>query len=76
MSQSHQVRVKRRGQVTIPSQIRLKFCLDEGTLLEVKDVEGSIVMKPIPRLEPGKAVGEEEYKRIIHELDQSRENWR
>ncbi len=76
MSNPTRVRVSRRGQVTIPSAIRLKLGLEEGTPLDVKEEEGTIYMKPLPRLKAGKVVGEEEYKRIIHELDQSRENWR
>ena len=38
--------------------------------------EGTIVMKSAPRLEAGKIVGEEEYKRIIRELDELRRKWR
>jgi AbrB family looped-hinge helix DNA binding protein len=32
-----QVRVKRKGQVTIPSELRLKLGIDEGALLEVQE---------------------------------------
>jgi hypothetical protein len=44
--------------------------------LEVKEEEGTITLKPTPRLKAGKSVGEEEYKKIIHELDKGRRNWR
>jgi AbrB family looped-hinge helix DNA binding protein len=76
MKKSSQVRVKRKGQVTIPSELRLKLGIEEGALLEIKEEEGAIVLKPTPPLEAGKPVGEEEYKEIIHELDNLRRNWR
>jgi AbrB family looped-hinge helix DNA binding protein len=70
------VRVKLKGQVTIPSELRSKLGIEEGTLLEVKAKDGAIVLTPEPRLEAGEVVGEEEYKKIIEELDRSRRNWR
>ena len=70
------VRVKRKGQVTIPLELRSKLGIEEGALLEIKDEDGVIVLKPAPRLESGKVVGEEEHKRIIEELDALRRKWR
>jgi AbrB family looped-hinge helix DNA binding protein len=69
------VRVKRKGQVTIPLQLRSKLGIEEGAVLEIKEEEGVITLKPTPRLKAGKAVGEEEYKKIIRELDEDRSNW-
>lgn len=76
MNKLSQVRVKRKGQVTIPLKLRSKLGIEEGALLEIKDEDGVIVLKPAARLEAGKAVGEEEYKQIIDELDQRRRQWR
>lgn len=76
MNKLFQVRVKRKGQVTIPLKLRSKLGIEEGTLLEIKDEDGAIVLRPAPRLESGKVVGEEEYKRIIGELDELRRKWR
>ena len=76
MQKSCRVRVKRKGQVTIPSELRLKLGLEEGALLEITEEKGTITLKPTPRLKAGKAVGEEEYKKIIRELDEGRRNWR
>jgi AbrB family looped-hinge helix DNA binding protein len=70
------VRVKRKGQVTIPQEIRTKLGIEEGALLEIQTQDDTIVLKPAPRLEAGEVVGEEEYKRIIKELDESRRHWR
>jgi AbrB family looped-hinge helix DNA binding protein len=76
MQKSSCVRVKRKGQVTIPSEIRSKLGIQEGALLEIKEREGTITLKPTPPLKAGKAVGEEEYKKVIRELDEGRRNWR
>ena len=70
------VRVKRKGQVTIPVELRSKLGIQEGALLEIREEKGTIVMEPTPRLKAGKPVGEEEHKRIINELDNLRRNWR
>ncbi|MDH2900498.1 MAG: AbrB/MazE/SpoVT family DNA-binding domain-containing protein [archaeon] len=69
------VRVKRKGQVTIPVELRSRLGIEEGTLLEVKEQSGAILMRPAPRLKGGKVVGHKEYKRLIHELDELRRNW-
>jgi AbrB family looped-hinge helix DNA binding protein len=70
------VRVKRKGQVTIPIEMRVKHGIEEGAILEITDKDDSIILKPLPQLEPGQVVGEEEYKRIIAELEARRRNWR
>ena len=76
MNKSSQVRVKRKGQVTIPLELRSKLGIEEGALLEIKEEEGAIVLRATPRLEAGKVVGEEKYKRIVGELDRLRRDWR
>ena len=76
MTKLSRVRVKHKGQVTIPQELRSKLGIEEGAILEVKAEHGEIVLKPLPPLEAGEPVGEEEYKKIIAELDQRRRNWR
>ena len=76
MQQSSRVRVKHKGQVTIPSEVRSKLGIEEGTILEIKEEQGTIMLKPTPPLKAGKPVGEEEFKKIIRELDEGRRNWR
>ena len=70
------VRVKRKGQVTIPQEIRAKLGIEEGAILEIQTQDDTIVLKHAPRLEAGEVVGEEEHKRIMDELDRLRRNWR
>jgi len=72
----YRVRVKQKGQVTIPQELRSKMGLEEGVILEISKEDDRIVLKPLPPLEPGEAVGEEEFKKIIAELEQRRRNWR
>jgi hypothetical protein len=50
--------------------------LEEGVLLDVNDKDGEITLKPVPPIEPGPVVGEEEYKKIIAELEDRRRHWR
>jgi AbrB family looped-hinge helix DNA binding protein len=76
MSKSSQVRVKQKGQVTIPLELRSRLGIREGTLLEVEEEKGTIVLKPAPPLEGGKVVGEEQHNEIIRELDKLRREWR
>ena len=70
------VRVKRKGQVTIPQELRSRLGIEEGAMLEVEEEGGAIVLKPTPRLSGGKVIGEDEYSQIIGELDEMRRDWR
>jgi len=76
VSKSSQVQVKRKGQVTIPSELRTRLGIEEGSLLEVEEQRGAIVLKPAPPLKGGKVVGEETHKQVIRELDRLRRDWR
>ena len=70
------VRVKHKGQVTIPQELRRELGIEEGAILEITKENDKLVLKPLPPIEPGEPVGEEEYKKIIAELDERRRNWR
>ena len=70
------VKVKRKGQVTIPAKLRERFGLEEGTILRVKEHPEGILLQPIPPPEPGEVIGEEEHRRILEELEQARRLWR
>jgi AbrB family looped-hinge helix DNA binding protein len=72
-----QVKVKRKGQVTIPVELRRKFNIREGSLLEVEEREKGILFKTLPPIKAGDVVGEKTYTKIIHELDEfRRKKWR
>lgn len=70
------MRVKRKGQVTVPSPIRKRLKIDEGALLEVEERSEGILLKPLPEINVGKVVGKKEYEKIIGELDGLRSEWR
>lgn len=70
------VRIKHKGQVTIPQELRTEMGLEEGAILEITKEDNKIVLTPLPPMEPGEPVGEEEFKKIIAELDEGRRNWR
>ncbi|MEM2881824.1 MAG: AbrB/MazE/SpoVT family DNA-binding domain-containing protein [Candidatus Bathyarchaeia archaeon] len=71
------VKVTRRGQTTIPVELRERFGIREGDALVVEPVEGGLLFKPIPRLAElagaySKFGRAEEIKR---ELDRIREEY-
>ena len=46
------VKVKRYSQITLPSIIRKKFKIDEGDYLEIEEINGSMVLKPVKVVHP------------------------
>jgi len=72
----YRVRVKRKGQVTVPAPIREKMKIDEGTMLEVEERPEGILLRPLTKIKIGKVVGRKEYGKIIGELDRLRSEWR
>jgi AbrB family looped-hinge helix DNA binding protein len=70
------VKVKRKGQVTIPAELRQQLKIEEGSLLEVRAHDEGILLVPAGPLEGGKVVGEESYRKILDELDSTRKKWR
>ena len=70
------VKVKHKGQVTIPVELRQKLKLEEGSLLEVQEHEEGILLKPATPLRGGKVVGKEAYREILKELDTLRKKRR
>lgn len=66
------VRVKRKGQVTLPVEMRRKMKIDEGSMLEVKEHDDGILLKVAPPIEAGRVVGEKVHREVIDELDELR----
>ncbi len=40
------VQIRQRGTLTLPAKLRAKYRLDEGDVLTVLDLEGSILLSP------------------------------
>ena len=70
------VRVKHKGQVTIPAELRAKLNINEGANMNITEHADGILLQLIPPPEPGPPVGEEEYKDMLTELDETRRRWR
>ena len=69
------VKVRQKGQITLPNKLRQKYKLEAGTLLEVHERPEGVLLQPVSALEPGKVVGTEEYQKIITELEEVRRKW-
>lgn len=70
------VRVKHKGQVTIPADLREKLGIDEGTTLNAVEHRDGILLQTIAPPEAGKPIGEKEYNSILAELEETRRRWR
>ncbi len=71
----HVVKVTRKGQVTLPKRIREMLEIKEGDLLLVDVRDGSIILTKGEIPPPGEPIEEEDYRRLIEELDREREVW-
>jgi len=71
------VKVTRKGQTTIPAEIREKLGIKEGDELAVEAIDQQIVFKPIPKLEDcgGIFAGEANVTELKKELDKLREEY-
>ncbi len=51
MAMAKRVKVTRHGQTTIPKEIRKELGIEEGSILLVEAKRGTVVLRPVPRLE-------------------------
>lgn len=68
----------RKGQTTIPSSLRKKYGIKEGTTMLVQDAEGAIVMIPLISVEQlaGIDAGRYDARKLKKEVDRLRAKWR
>jgi len=66
------MKVTRRGQTTIPVEIRRRYRIREGSRLLVEARDDEIVMKPVPNLEDlaGCLAGKMTYREAVAFLDE------
>jgi AbrB family looped-hinge helix DNA binding protein len=71
------VKVTRRGQTTIPVELRQKFGIKEGNQLMVEATEEGLLFRPIPRLEDMAGVDAEygKVEEIKKQVDKLREEY-
>ncbi len=69
----YEVRVTRKGQTTIPVELRKKYNIREGTRLLIVDTGDGILLKPLPTIEDlagsgSKHANPSEMKEILDKL--------
>lgn len=71
-------KVTRKGQITIPAELRKRYGIAEGSYVQVRDDEKRILIEPIPDLLDLAEVdaGKYDLERLKEELDRSRRKWR
>jgi antitoxin PrlF len=71
------VKVTRKGQTTIPAQIREQLGIKEGDELAVEIKDQQVIFKPIPRLEDcaGIFAGHADVVELKKEIDKLREEY-
>jgi antitoxin PrlF len=70
-----EVSVTRKGQVTIPVELRRKFHIEESSRVQIIEKNGEIVIKKCPSFYDlaGTGAGEATVQELKKELDQMRE---
>jgi antitoxin PrlF len=71
------VKVTRKGQTTIPAEIRERLGIKEGDVLAVEAIDQQVVFKRIPKIEEctGIFAGHAEVADLKKELDKLREEY-
>lgn len=71
------VKVTRKGQTTIPAEIRKKLGIKEGDNLAVEAIDQTVIFKPIARIEDcaGIFAGHADVAELKKEIDKLREEY-
>jgi len=70
--------VNRKGMITIPSDLRERFDLHEGSRVTVMEIEGNLVIIPIIDIEKSRMHDYEEYAKLEdedREIELELEKW-
>jgi AbrB family looped-hinge helix DNA binding protein len=70
--------VTRKGQVTIPAELRKKYRIREGMRVDISDGLNGLVLRPIPHMNDwaGADKGKQTYEEMVERLDRLRRKWR
>ena len=70
--------VTRKGQVTIPADLRKKYRIREGMKVDITEGEQGLLLKPIPHMNDwaGADKGKYTYKEMVDRLERLRRKWR
>jgi AbrB family looped-hinge helix DNA binding protein len=71
------VKVTRKGQTTIPAEIREKLGIKEGDVLAVEAIDQKVVFKPIPKIEECEGIfaGHADIAELKKKIDKLREEY-
>jgi len=74
---AHVVKVTRRGQTTIPQELREKYGIKEGDDLMIEDIDGRLVIRRIPKLQDlaGADSDSGEAEEVKKEVEKMREEY-
>ena len=70
------ITVSSKGQVVIPSDIRKKYDIEQGTKLKVMESDGLVILIPPVKMESLCGTWEMDKKQIEKEIREGREDWR
>ena len=70
------ITVSSKGQVEIPSDIRKKYDIEQGTKLKVMESDGLVILIPPVKMESLCGTWEMDKKQIEKEIREGREDWR
>jgi len=70
-----EVSVTKKGQITIPIELRRKFGIEEGSKVEVVEEEGNIVVRKLQSIFDlaGSSAGKGDVRELKRTLDEMRE---
>ncbi len=68
----------RKGQVTIPAELRKKYGIREGMRVQVTDARRGVLLRPVPDMNDwaGADKGKYSYSGMAERLDRLRRRWR
>ena len=74
---AHVVKVTRRGQTTIPQELREKYGIKEGDDLLIEDIDGRLVIRRVPKLQDlaGTDSDSDEAEEVKKEVEKMREEY-
>jgi AbrB family looped-hinge helix DNA binding protein len=69
-----EVLVTRKGQITVPLELRRKYGIEQGMKMSVEDCGSGIILKVVPRLQDlvGIDAGKMSLKEALEEIDKMR----
>lgn len=69
------VKVGVRGQVVIPKKLRRKLNIEDGTILEIEEIEGGLLLKPYNPIAEMKGFGRGVFREPVKYQRKIRREW-